>query len=137
MDRNFSDVLKTIVQSFFKYNQPYKWHVSAKFHDRCYPHGVNDNDLVAIKRETLSFPATIQFGVLKYTSNSFLSFSTSDFMDLTFLRIVKAWMYSWFWNGFLDFVWGLPAAIMITLKLLVNAALGAWLLPVAKKLNSL
>lgn len=71
VDRNFSDVLKTIVQSFFKYNQPYKWHVSAKFHDRCYPHGVNDNDLAAIKRETLSFPATIQFGVLKYTSNSF------------------------------------------------------------------
>ena len=68
---------------------------------------------------------------------SFLSFSTSDFMDLTFLRIVKAWMYSWFWNDFLDFVWGLPAAIMVTLKLLVNAALGAWLLPVAKKLNSL
>jgi len=68
---------------------------------------------------------------------SLLSFSTSDFMDLTFLRIVKAWMYSWFWNGFLDFVWGLPAAIMITLKLLVTAALGAWLLPVAKKLNGL
>tara|TARA_B100000035_G_C20946792_1_gene530122 strand:+ start:214 stop:525 length:312 start_codon:yes stop_codon:yes gene_type:complete len=68
---------------------------------------------------------------------SLLSFSTADFMDLTFLRIVKAWMYSWFWNDFLDLVWGLPAAIMITLKLLVNAALGAWLLPVAKKLNSL
>jgi uncharacterized membrane protein len=44
-------------------------------------------------------------------------------------------MYSWFWNDFLNFIWALPAAIMATLKLLVNTWLGFWLLPIAKKLN--
>ena len=84
----------------------------------------------------LFFCAWIYSYVL-FADYNMLSFSTSNFMDLTFMRIVKAWMYSWFWNSFLDFVWSLPAAIMITLKLLVNAALGVWLLPVAKRLNSL
>tara|TARA_B100001559_G_scaffold117355_1_gene98704 strand:+ start:1835 stop:1987 length:153 start_codon:yes stop_codon:yes gene_type:complete len=46
-------------------------------------------------------------------------------------------MYSWFWNDFLNFIWALPAAIMVTLKLLVNTWLGFWLLPIAKKLNNI
>ena len=66
---------------------------------------------------------------------SLLTFSTSDFMNLTFLVHIKIWMYSWFWNDFLNFIWALPAAIMVTLKLLVNTWLGFWLLPIAKKLN--
>jgi hypothetical protein len=28
---------------------------------------------------------------------SFFSFSTSEFMDLTFLKYLKAWIYSWLW----------------------------------------
>jgi hypothetical protein len=43
-------------------------------------------------------------------------------------------MYSWFWNGFLNFVWSLPASIMVTIKLIVNTWLGLWLLPIAKDL---
>ena len=68
---------------------------------------------------------------------SLLTFSTSDFMNLTFLVHIKVWMYSWFWNDFLNFIWALPAAIMVTLKLLINTWLGFWLLPIAKKLNHL
>ena len=64
-----------------------------------------------------------------------LSFSTSEFMDLTFLKPIKAWFYSWFWNDFLDLIWSLPAAIMVTLKLIINTWLGFWLLPIAKRLN--
>jgi hypothetical protein len=46
-------------------------------------------------------------------------------------------MYSWFWNDFLNFIWELPAAIMVTLKLLINTWIGFWLLPIAKKLNQI
>jgi len=75
------------------------------------------------------------YSFLFSTEHSFLTFSTSDFMNLTFLIHIKIWMYSWFWNDFLNFIWALPAAIMVTLKLLVNTWLGFWLLPIAKKLN--
>ena len=51
---------------------------------------------------------------------SFFSFSTSEFMDLTFLKYLKAWIYSWLWNDFLDFIWSLPAALMSLLKLIIN-----------------
>ena len=66
-----------------------------------------------------------------------LTFSTSDFMDQTFLVYIKLWMYSWFWNGFLDLVWSLPATIIVTLKLIVNSWLGFWLLPIARRLNGI
>ena len=56
-------------------------------------------------------------------------------MDQTILVHVKLWMYSWFWNDLLDFLWSLPAAIMVTLKLIINSWLGLWLLPKARKLN--
>jgi len=65
-----------------------------------------------------------------------LNFSTSEFLDKTFLIYIKVWIYSWFWKDLLDFIWGLPAGIMVTLKLLINTWLGFWLLPIAKKLNS-
>ena len=64
-----------------------------------------------------------------------MTFSTSDFLELTFLKPIKVWMYSWFWNSFLNFVWSLPASIMVTVKLIVNTWLGLWLLPIAKDLN--
>ena len=56
-------------------------------------------------------------------------------MDQTILVHVKLWVYSWFWNDLLDFLWSLPAAIMVTLKLVINSWLGLWLLPKARKLN--
>ena len=59
---------------------------------------------------------------------SFFSFSTSEFMDLTFLKYLKAWIYSWLWNDFLDVIWSLPAALMSLLKLIINTWLGIWLL---------
>ena len=58
-------------------------------------------------------------------------------MDQTFLVHIKNWIYTWFWNSFLDFVWSLPAAIIVTLKLIINSWLGFWLLPVANKLNGI
>ena len=56
-------------------------------------------------------------------------------MNLTFLVYLKAWMYSWFWNDLLNFLWALPATIMVTLKLIISTWLGFWLLPIAQELN--
>ena len=56
-------------------------------------------------------------------------------MNLTFLVYIKAWMYSWFWNDLLNFLWALPATIMVTLKLIISTWLGFWLLPIAQELN--
>ena len=75
------------------------------------------------------------YSFLFYSEYSLLTFSTSDFMDQTILVHVKLWMYSWFWNNLLDFLWSLPAAIMVTLKLIINSWLGLWLLPKARILN--
>ena len=56
-------------------------------------------------------------------------------MNLTFLVYIKAWMYSWFWNDLLNFLWAFPAAIMVSLKLIISTWLGFWLLPIAQELN--
>ncbi len=77
------------------------------------------------------------YSFLFYSDYGLLTFSTSDFMDQTFLVYIKLWMYSWFWNGFLDLVWSLPATIIVTLKLIVNSWLGFWLLPIARRLNGI
>ena len=75
------------------------------------------------------------FSFLMSPDYSFFSFSTSEFMDLTFLKYLKVWIYSWLWNDFLDVIWSLPAALMSLLKLIINTWLGIWLLPIARKLN--
>ena len=75
------------------------------------------------------------YSFLFTTEHSLLSFTTSEFYDLTFLKHIKTWLYSWFWNDLLDLLWSLPAAIMETLKFIINTWLGFWLLPIAKRLN--
>ena len=56
-----------------------------------------------------------------------LSMSTKDFLldNLTFLH---DWIYSIFWNQFLDFVYQFPAIIMTLVKALINTWLGLWIL---------
>tara|TARA_B100001769_G_C22018699_1_gene547438 strand:- start:196 stop:495 length:300 start_codon:yes stop_codon:yes gene_type:complete len=44
------------------------------------------------------------------------------------LEFLHDWIYSWFWNDFLDFWYQFPALIMVTLKAIVNTWLGFWLL---------
>ena len=88
----------------------------------------------------LTTPIQVLFCLWVYSflfseSYSLLTFSTADFMNLTFLVYVKAWMYSWFWNDLLNFLWALPAAIIVTLKLIISTWLGIWLLPIAQELN--
>ena len=68
------------------------------------------------------------------TDYGILTLSTKTFL-LDKLQFFHDWIYSWFWNDLLDLLWSLPAAIMATLKFIINTWLGFWLLPIAKRLN--
>ena len=68
------------------------------------------------------------------TDYSLLSLSMGEFLQDNLL-FLHTWVYSWFWNAWLDFWWQFPAIIMTTLKLLINTWLGFWLLPVAREMD--
>ena len=63
-----------------------------------------------------------------------LSLSMANFLEIH-LSWLKDWVYSWFWNDWLDFWWAFPALILGFLKLAINTWLGFWLLPIAKKMQ--
>ncbi len=65
------------------------------------------------------------------SDHTFWSLSMNIFL-IDHLEFLRDWLYSWFWNDWLDFWWALPAAILSTVKLTINTVLGFWLLPVAK-----
>jgi len=74
------------------------------------------------------------FWIILSTDQTFFSLSMNTFLQEN-LNFLRSWIYSWFWNAFLDFWWGLPAAILSTTKLIINTWLGFWLLPVAKGMD--
>ena len=59
--------------------------------------------------------------------DSILDMSTKDFL-VDNIRFLHDWIYSWFWNDFLDFVYQFPALIVSSLKAIINYYLGYWLL---------
>ena len=70
--------------------------------------------------------------IIIFTSDyTFLSMSTKEFL-VDNLKFLHDWIYSWFWNAFLDFFYQFPAVIMSTLKTVVNYYLGFWLLDKCK-----
>lgn len=58
---------------------------------------------------------------------SVFMFSTKEFLTLQLLAF-HDWVYSWFWNAYLDFWWQFPALIMIVLKIFISTYLGYWIL---------
>ena len=50
------------------------------------------------------------------------------------LLFLYDWIYSWFWNDWLDFWYSFPIIILATIKLIINTWLGFWLLHVAKNM---
>jgi len=73
-------------------------------------------------------------GLIATTDHSWLSLSTGIFLrdNIPFLY---HWLYSWFWNAWLDFWWGFPALILGTLKLVTNSLIGIWLLQKARAMD--
>ena len=68
-----------------------------------------------------------QSWIIVNSDYTILSMSTKEFLldNLTFLH---DWIYSIFWNQFLDFVYQFPAIIMSLVKALLNTWLGLWIL---------
>ena len=68
-----------------------------------------------------------QLFIIFTTDYTFLSMSTKEFL-VDNLKFLHDWIYSWFWNDFLDFFYQFPAVVMSTLKTVINYYLGFWLL---------
>ena len=68
-----------------------------------------------------------QLFIIFTTDYTFLSMSTKEFL-VDNLKFLHDWIYSWFWNDFLDFFYQFPAVVMSTLKTAINYYLGFWLL---------
>ena len=68
-----------------------------------------------------------QLFIIFTTDYTFLSMSTKEFL-VDNLKFLHDWIYSWFWNDFLDFFYQFPAVAMSTLKTVINYYLGFWLL---------
>ena len=66
--------------------------------------------------------STTDFGVL---SLSHIEFFKNYF---TIFMYVVDWLYTWFWNPYLDFIFSLPVVIAQTVKAVVSTWLGFWIL---------
>tara|TARA_A100001015_G_scaffold192466_1_gene214457 strand:+ start:576 stop:872 length:297 start_codon:yes stop_codon:yes gene_type:complete len=68
-----------------------------------------------------------QLFIIFTTDYTFFNMSTKEFL-VDNLKFLHDWIYSWFWNDFLDFFYQFPAVVMSTLKTVINYYLGFWLL---------
>lgn len=69
-------------------------------------------------------------GIVTLTDYSILSLTNIEFiMNYAgfFIPIVE-WLYTWFWNAFLDWLFSLPIIIHQTLKAIFTTWLGFWIL---------
>ena len=69
-------------------------------------------------------------GIVTVTDYSILSLSNIEFITnyLGFLLFIVEWLYTWFWNALLDWVFSLPAILHASLKAIVSIWLGLWIL---------
>ena len=69
-------------------------------------------------------------GIVILTEYSILSLTNIEFIRnyaRFFIPIVE-WLYTWFWNAFLDWLFSLPIIIHQTLKAIFTTWLGFWIL---------
>ena len=64
------------------------------------------------------------------TENTFYDLTVLEFISqkLEFLIIVIAWLYTWFWPSYLDFMLSLPLLLVGPLKALASIYIGFWIL---------
>ena len=81
----------------------------------------------------------ILFWVLAYIAYSdwslwSLSFDVFWREQLSAIYFIKEWLYSWFWNDFLNlFFVFLPAVVFLTLRTTITTVLGFWALSASKR----
>jgi len=68
--------------------------------------------------------------VIASTDYSLITLSHIEFFThhLTIFLPIVDWLYSWFWNSYLDFIFSLPVVIAQTVKAIVSTWLGFWIL---------
>ncbi len=63
-----------------------------------------------------------------------LSFDIFWREQLSAIYFIKEWLYSWFWNDFLNlFFVFLPAVVFLTLRTTITTVLGFWALAASKR----
>ena len=63
-----------------------------------------------------------------------LSFDVFWREQLSAIYFIKEWLYSWFWNDFLNlFFVFLPAVVFLTLRTTITTVLGFWALTASKR----
>ena len=63
-----------------------------------------------------------------------LSFDIFWREQLSAIYFIKEWLYSWFWNDFLNlFFVFLPAVVFLTLRTTITTVLGFWALTASKR----
>ena len=69
-------------------------------------------------------------GIVTVTDYGILSLSNIEFLRnyLGFFLPIIDWLYTWFWNAFLDWLLSLPMILHGTLKAIVSTWLGFWIL---------
>ena len=69
-------------------------------------------------------------GIVTFTDYRILSLTNIEFIRnyAGFLIPIVEWLYTWFWNAFLDWLFSLPIIIHQTLKAIFTTWLGFWIL---------
>jgi len=63
-----------------------------------------------------------------------LSFDAFWREQLSAIYFIKEWLYSWFWNDFLNFFFVfLPAVVFLTLRTTITTVLGFWALTASRR----
>lgn len=74
-------------------------------------------------------------GIIVVTDFTLLSLTNIEFLRnyLAFFLPIIEWLYTWFWNTLLDWIFSLPMILHQTLKALVSTWLGFFILRNIKK----
>ena len=69
-------------------------------------------------------------GIVSLTDYSIWSLSNIEFIRnyLGFFLPIIEWLYTWFWNAILDWVFSLPMILHQTLRAIFSMWLGLWIL---------
>ena len=74
-------------------------------------------------------------GIVALTDYTVLSLSNIEFIRnyVSFFIPLVDWLYTWFWNTLLDWLFSLPIILHGTLKSVFTTLLGLWILKYIKK----
>ena len=77
--------------------------------------------------------------ILVYIWNSdwtLWNLSFNDFWkeQLTFIYFIKEWLYTWFWNDFLNLLFAfLPAVVFLLIRTMFTTVIGIWFLKLSRQ----